>query len=84
MILLIIDETILTEIRLKKFFLLSYRSPSHTSVREIINYCKQLHEIVDKIHQEYSSFVILSGDFNVRLPLFGTANVTNQWLEKIK
>ena len=68
-----VGETIVAEIKLKrkkKFFVLSYRSPSKSSAIEEENYCKKMQTLLDNINKEKPSAVILTGDFNARSPLF--------------
>ena len=67
------DETIIAEIKLKHkkvFFLLSYRTPSKSTLLEIQQYCHNLASSVQKMKNENPSLIILSGDFNGRSPLF--------------
>ena len=68
-----IDETIVTEIKMKNkkvFFILSYRSPSYNSTAEVDDYCNKLQVLIDRINKEKPSMVVLTGDFNARSPLF--------------
>ena len=67
------NETIISEIRLgrkKIFFILSYRPPSMSTVGDVVAYCSNLKDSIDKISRENPSLVVLTGDFNARSPLF--------------
>ena len=71
--LVLTDETIISEIRLgrnKIFHVLSYRTPSMTTVGDVAAYCSNLKDSFDKIAREKPSLVILTGDFNARFPHF--------------
>ena len=68
------DETIVAEIRLKSnkkvFLVLTYRTPSKSSVIEIDNFCNSMSQIIDKMNEENPMSIILMGDFNGRSPVF--------------
>ena len=71
--LVLTDETIISEITLgrkKIFHVLSYRTPSMTTVGDVAAYCSNLKDCFDKIARENPSLVILTGDFNARSPVF--------------
>jgi exonuclease III len=68
-----LSETIVAEVALKSkkvFFVLSYRSPSHSSKPEILDYISRLNNTMANIKKEKPSLVVFTGDFNARSQLF--------------
>ena len=76
----ILPETIVTEIKLNRnkiFFVLSYCHPDLSST-ELEEYVKSLERIYECINQENPTVTILTGDFNVRSPLFSVSFSQNR------
>ena len=68
----IISETVVAELILKRkepFFVLSYRHPNQT-LDDLENYMVAISDIYEQIKAEKPIAIVLTGDFNARMPIF--------------